>query len=62
MKKNLFISKKCKIRRDAKSLLLEFEDENIKLPLSIIENLFIMGNTIKLTNGARSLLLKNKIE
>ena len=50
MKKNLFISKKCKIRRDAKSLLLEFEDENIKLPLSILENLFLIGNTIKLTN------------
>jgi CRISPR-associated protein Cas1 len=59
MKKNLFITQHCTIQREQKSLKIVFDDDSSTIPLSIIENLFIIGNSIKLTNGARGLLLEN---
>jgi CRISPR-associated protein Cas1 len=59
MKKNLFITQNCTINRDAKSLKIEFEDNIAQVPLGIIENLFLVGGGIKLSNGARGLLLEN---
>jgi len=59
MKKNLFITQNCTINRDAKSLKIEFEDNITQVPLGIIENLFLVGSGIKLSNGARGLLLEN---
>lgn len=59
MKKNLFISTNCTIHRHQKSLRVEIDNKSNTIPLSIIENVFLIGNGIKLTNGARSLLLEN---
>jgi len=59
MKKNLFITQNCTIHREQKSLKVVLEDDTSTIPLSIIENLFLIGNSVKLTNGARGLLLEN---
>jgi len=59
MKKNLFIAKNCIIHRNQKSLKIELDDSSNSIPLSMIENVFLIGNGIKLTNGARSLLLEH---
>lgn len=59
MKNNLFISQKVTIHRNNKQLKLVFENLSKDIPISIIENLFLIGSGITLTNGARSLLLEN---
>jgi len=59
MKKNLFITQHCSIHREQKSLKIVTDEESSTIPLSIIENLFVIGNSVKLTNGARGLLLEN---
>jgi CRISPR-associated protein Cas1 len=59
MKKNLFITQNCTIHREHKSLKIVLESEVKSIPLSIVDNLFLIGNSVKLTNGARGLLLEN---
>jgi len=59
MKKNLFLSQKSNISRDAKSLKITLEEQEVKIPLGIIENIFIIGSQINLSNSARNMLLEH---
>jgi len=59
MKKNLFITQNCTIHREHKSLKIVLESEVKSIPLSIVDNLFLIGNRVQLTHGARGLLLEN---
>ena len=55
MKKNLYITSNIELKRDGNTIKIE----NTKLPISMIDNVMIMGNG-SITSGARNLLLKNK--
>ena len=59
MKKNIFIVQKCSIGREAKSIKLQLHEQSIKVPLSLVNNIFLIGGAIKLSNSARGLLLEN---
>ena len=54
MKQNLYITRDLEIKRD--SNVLKIDDK--KIPISIVNNLFIIGNA-KITDSAKKLLLKN---
>ena len=54
MKKNLYITSNLELKRDGNCIKIEDK----KLPISMIDNVLIMGNA-SLTTGARNLLLKN---
>ena len=59
MKKNLFISQKATLSRDVKSLKITLDEKEVKIPLGIIEHIFIIGSQINLTNSARNMLLEH---
>ena len=59
MRKNLFITQNAVINRETKALKITIDDNSNKVPIGVIEDVFLMGNSIKLTNGARGLLLEN---
>lgn len=54
MKRNLYITSNIELKRDGNILKID----NKKIPISMVNNVMIMGNAT-LTNGARNLLLKN---
>ena len=59
MRKNLFVTQNAVINRETKALKITIDDNSNKVPIGVIEDVFLMGNSIKLTNGARGLLLEN---
>ena len=54
MKRNIYITRDLEIKRDGNILKVG----NKKLPLSIVNNVFIIGNA-KITRSAQNLILKN---
>lgn len=59
MQRNLFITQNCIIKREKKTLKVESKDGIKRVPLSVIDNVYIFGSSINLTAGARGLLLEN---
>lgn len=55
MKKNLYVLNNLEIKREGNVLKID----NIKVPISMIANVFIFSNA-KITKSARNLLLRNK--
>ena len=54
---NLFITKPIKIVRETKMLKIEGEVGLKKIPVNLIDGVYLFGN-VELTNGARNLLLE----
>jgi len=54
MKRNIYVVRNIEIKRDSNTLKLD----NSKIPLSIVKNLFVIGNG-KVSKSAQNLLLKN---
>ena len=54
MKKNLYITRRLKLHREGNVLKID----NTRVPVSMIDSVFIIGNA-KITRSAKSLLLKN---
>lgn len=54
MRYNLYVTNNQELKRDGNTIKIESK----KIPLSIIKNVFLIGN-VKITRSARNLLLKN---
>ena len=61
MKRDLFITKKCEVKRVGNTINVIGENQTRKVPISVISNLFIFGNS-KITQGAKNFLLRNGID
>lgn len=61
MKHPLFITQNCKISRQLNQLLIEQESDKKRVPISVIESIFIFGNS-NISNSAQNMLLYNNID
>ncbi len=61
MKKNLFVTQKAKISRENYQLKIITDEKNIKIPISLIKNLYLFGKA-EINHSARNFLLDKNID
>lgn len=61
MKRDLFITKKCEVKRVGNTINVVGENQIKKVPISLISNLFIFGN-VQITQGAKNFLLRSGVD